>query len=457
MSETKQKILGINTCFSNFEYDGLISDDFGSRTSFMDYDAVIIDSSYLAELYDEDGQSPFEGRRLLSKNASAEIRRDFQITKKQVAELLKQGKNVFVFIATNKNCYIHTGKIEYSGTGKNARGTDYVEIFNVFSFLPVDIKFTFVNGEKFSIICGQPYSSFFRAVKDYIYYDAYFEANANEILLAIPNTDKAISAVLEYENGKIVLLPYPFTEEQFDTENEWREFAQNYLDALFELNNYLRSSKNSYSLPMWTENIKILNEQDEEVKLEKALKKMQAIEEEIKQQEGIIKSIKEKKMLLSATGLALEEVVKETLREIGFVLSEAVPGRSDIIASYKDVSVVAEIKGVSKSAAEKHAAQLEKWVSQFIVENNKTPKPILIVNGYCDIPLKERKEEVFPNQMLRYCESRGHALITTSQLLCLYIDIKNNPMCAGERISELLTCVGKYQRYQNLECYMYLI
>lgn len=39
MSETKQKILGINTCFSNFEYDGLISDDFGSRISFMDFNS----------------------------------------------------------------------------------------------------------------------------------------------------------------------------------------------------------------------------------------------------------------------------------------------------------------------------------------------------------------------------------------------------------------------------------
>ena len=153
----------------------------------------------------------------------------------------------------------------------------------------------------------------------------------------------------------------------------------------------------------------------------------------------------------------MEEVVQETLQEIGFTLSEAEVGRSDIIASYNGTDIVAEIKGVSKSAAEKHAAQLEKWVAQFIEEKEHAPKPLLIVNGYSDTPLVERVEDVFPNQMLKYCAARGHALITTTQLLCLYIEIKKNPTCAEERITELLSCVGKYQRYLDYNNYIKLV
>ena len=457
MSESLQKILGINTSFSDINYKGLSNDIFGSMTSFMDYDAVLIDTSYIADGYEADKQSPFEGRRLLSKDSSAKIKRDFYRTKNQIIELLKQGKNVFVLMATNPKCFIHTGKTEYSGTGRNARGTNIVEIFDVFSFLPIEIKPTLVTGEKFNIVCNPPYSTFFQSVKNYVYYDAYFETSTNQALLTIPNTNKSISAVFEYENGKIIILPYPYTEENFNTEKDWKKFAKNYLDALCELNAALKACKTFYTLPSWTENVKILNEQEEEFKLAKEYKKLQSLEKRIEKQEENIRLIKQKKILLSATGTVLEEVVKETLQEIGFILRDTILGRSDVVASYKDISIVAEIKGVSKSAAEKHAAQLEKWVSQFIEENEKVPKPLLIVNGYCETPLMTRSQEIFPKQMLQYCESRGHALITTTQLLCLYIEIMNNPICAEERIAELLSCVGKYQRYMDFENYLQLI
>ena len=109
---------------------------------------------------------------------------------------------------------------------------------------------------------------------------------------------------------------------------------------------------------------------------------------------------------------------------------------------------------MTKSAAEKHAAQLEKWVALFIEENEKTPKPLLIVNGYCDLPVTERTEDVFPKQMLKYCKARAHALISTTQLLCLFIEIKNNPECKKERIKELLNTEGIYNRYTNIGEYL---
>ena len=209
-------------------------------------------------------------------------------------------------------------------------------------------------------------------------------------------------------------------------------------------------------MPLWTEDIKILNEEAEELKLEQEIKKLDVIKTKIKKRKELIDKIKQKKKLIAASGTPLEEIVKETLQEIGFKLCDTEIGRSDVIATYNDIDIVVEIKGVSKSAAEKHGAQLEKWVSQFFEENERSPKPILIVNGFCDTPLTERTEDVFPDQMLKYCQARSHALITTTQLLCLYIEIKTNPTCATERINELLSCVGKYQRYLDPENYLKL-
>ena len=160
------------------------------------------------------------------------------------------------------------------------------------------------------------------------------------------------------------------------------------------------------------------------------------------------------KLLLTTSGSLLEEITKQVLSELGFSILDSERGRSDIVAQYGDINIVAEIKGVTKSAAEKHAAQLEKWVSQYIEETEVTPKALLIVNGFSETPIKNRKEEVFPSQMLKYCEARGHTLITTTQLLCLFIEVKQNPECKQERLNELLSCIGKYKRYQDIENYL---
>ena len=70
------------------------------------------------------------------------------------------------------------------------------------------------------------------------------------------------------------------------------------------------------------------------------------------------------------------------------------------------------------------------------------------------ISVPERTEEVFPTQMLKYSTSREHTLISTTQLLCLYIDIKSNPDKKDELITEMLSTVGVYNKYSNIEEYL---
>ena len=74
--------------------------------------------------------------------------------------------------------------------------------------------------------------------------------------------------------------------------------------------------------------------------------------------------------------------------------------------------------------------------------------------SYKSVALNERLEDVFPQQMLKYCVSRGHVLLTSTQLLCLYIEVCKNPICKEERITELLSCVGKYERYREIKDYL---
>ena len=111
---------------------------------------------------------------------------------------------------------------------------------------------------------------------------------------------------------------------------------------------------------------------DEKVKLKKQNtieNKIAKLEKELDKERIAVQEVQKYKLLLTSSGTTLEEIVKQVLDELGFTILEAEKGRSDIIAKYGEVAIVAEIKGVTKSAAEKHAAQLEKWVAQYIEEN----------------------------------------------------------------------------------------
>ena len=250
------------------------------------------------------------------------------------------------------------------------------------------------------------------------------------------------------------MLPYIYYSYDYENEEDWEKDGKNYLDALFALNERISSKLEDYALPKWTEDFCILNENKEKDELKKEYKKLKKIEEKIYEKEQKLIEIQSYKALVSATGEVLEDIVKKVLSEMGFVLECTEKGRSDIIAKFDEQPIVAEIKGVTKSAAEKHGAQLEKWVSQYFADTGIMPKSLLIVNGFCDIPLEKRTEDIFPHQMLQYCEARGHTLISTIQLLCLYIDIKTNPECLDDRISELLNHTGVYNRYTNLNDYL---
>lgn len=153
------------------------------------------------------------------------------------------------------------------------------------------------------------------------------------------------------------------------------------------------------------------------------------------------------KLLLGGSGRALEVQVAAVLKEIGFLVEPGSEGRDDLILKYGEKVAVVEVKGVSKSASEKHAAQLEKWVAEYMALNEVKPKGILIVNAYCSTPLQERSDPAFPNQMISYSTNREHCLVTTTQLLGLYLGVISKPESREHLINELYATAGVYQKF----------
>lgn len=454
----RKNIIGINTSFESLQYDGFEETDFSSSVSLLDYDAVVIDTSFIIMNYKESSSSPYQNYRLLNEYDSNQIIEDYNRIREQIVEMLRRGKNIYVLMGNNEGCYIYTGEKQFDGTGKNARRTNIVREFDTYSFLPIDIKATHVYGERIASCCHSPYSEFFRKTGKCSHYAAYYSvAGQPNVLAKIYESEKIVSSVSEYENGKIILLPHPYYEDDYTDSNYWHEYGKLYLDSLFELNDALRLPDDAFALPQWTDQLTILDEDISIKNREEIKREIKKLEKQLESQNNYISELQKHKGLITLSGTPLETIVQETLSDIGFSLLAAERGRSDLIAKYEDIYIVAEIKGVSKSAAEKHAAQLEKWASQFIEERDCVPKPILIVNGFCDLPLWDRTESVFPNQMVKYSTSRNHVLLSTQQLLCLWIDIKSNPTARNSLVAELLSTIGVYCHYENVYEYIRLL
>lgn len=448
------KIIGLNTQFDNITNEDYCEYHFDSSISLLDYDAVVIDTDYIANNSYETEKSTYENKSVLKSYDSKQIVEDCAVIKEQIVELLKQGKNVFLLMGCNENCYVYTGQKEYSGTGKNARQANIVKEFDTYSFLPIHIKATYICGNQVDVCCNSPYREFIKQTLQTSGYKAYFTSSEQcQILARIKKTDKTIAAMIPYEKGKIVCLPHPYYQEDYAKYDEWQNCGKKYLDCLVELVAKLDASENDYIFPQWSTEISILGEKKEIAKKKKIERKISDLKTKLDEQEQIIRDIQKYKLLLTSSGQMLEEISKDVLHNLGLTILETEKGRSDLIAEYGDYPIVAEIKGVSKTAAEKHAAQLEKWVSLYIDKYNRIPKALLIVNGYCDTPIWERTEDVFPQQMLDYCIARKHALITTTQLLCMYIDVQQHPEKRNEIISGLLACIGKYDYYADYDSF----
>lgn len=446
----QQRMLGIDTDFSNYDESCLVQDSFLSHTSFFDYDAVIFNTQNIVRNYMTNSHKTRENKVCLSQANSIKICEDYQRMQQQIIDYLRSGKNVFILMGHNENrCIIRE---ETNCFGRNELG-QYE--FDMYSFLPVPVVETYSYGRDMQFCCGSPYKEFFEAITEFTGYSVHYTVQEEPTtpLAKIKGGEKIVSSVIECADGKLIFLPQPNLTTSNDVQRYWEKNTKLFLDSLFELDARLHTPK-EVVMPAWVEKISILDEAKHIDTFNQIMNNITELEQKVQEEKEMIRHIQNYKSLITSRGVALEEITKQVLSELGFKLSDTEPGRDDIIAKYKDIDIVAEIKGIKNSAAEKHAAQLEKWASTFLEKNERVPKPILIVNGYCETPLQERTDPVFPEQMIPYSTRRNHALLTTTKLLCLYIEIKTNPSVKEERIRELLETVGVYKRYDDISSYI---
>lgn len=424
-----------------FNHDKTSECSINSTITFLDYDVIIWDPNYSLGNYEADRRDgTYMGLKSLSDKDSTLIQQDIKRRKNEVSEMLKLGRTVIVFMSPNQECYYYTGEKQFSGTGRSRVTTNIVNKIDLLSILSQSLNVTGATGSSLDCRATEPFRTFFNANNEHFHYEAYFNKPIGNPLFFIKGTNKVVGTHLKIENGNLLFIP-TFVDE--DDEQLQKEF----IDSVITLVDELKRETGDFEQPMWSQNFLLPNEVNSRKQLDTLEMELATILEKINKQKEEIYKIENNKILFTGSGRALEIQVEKILEELGFNVTEGLPGRDDLIITWNDKVAVVEVKGVSKSAAEKHAAQLEKWVSGYFEAHDVMPKGILVVNAFKDVTIDNRTEDDFPHQMVTYSERRDHCLISGLQLLCLYFDHLNHPEKTEELINELLTTTGIFKKY----------
>lgn len=451
-----KKYIGINTSFGHNIFDNYDEYDFRTDISLHDYDAIILStyfvtSNYKCETTDYMGYESrtFQGIKVLNQDDSFIIVREYEKIKKQLQDILNNGKNVFVFLDKNEKRYIYSGETSTNGTGKNAKETNYVKLINENGFLPLETEFEDLSGERIQPIGNGDCRDFLDSMKGFFSYEMVINKPQGIEFAVIPGTNKVISMYMRYGKGNIVFLPRPYEVEEYHDDEVGQIKRKELLKKLMELDEKLTITDEETELPAWAKEIELIDERKYREKNEIIDKKIQNLSIQKAKNTKKLEEIETYKRLLTETGINLENIIQNVLCELGFELENSEINRTDIIGNYKGIPIVFEIKGVTKSAGERNAAQLEKWISDYHVNKGVKPKGVLMVNAFREKPIMERTEPVFPKQMLDYSIRREHCLISTTQFLCMFIDCRNNKKNKEIIIREFIRTIGVYNKYNE--------
>lgn len=434
----EKKFIGLNAMHSLHDCSKIEMSTINSGRSLLDFEAVIINPELFFETYKP--VSTYQDISVLDWDDSRRIVETYDKIKKNLEILLQQGKNIYVFVGSSIVCYRYTGEIKYG------RHSDEIELFDLYSFLPINISLEPQRGMKFDLV-DNAYKDFYLSVRKYIEYHSVIGVDKGIPFLKIKGLDKVVGTTIPYLNGKIILLPY-FCQEALLFYSDSYVIRQVLFNAIYALEESL-TKKEFVEYPEWIDNYNILTESDDLVQLQNLEKEKIELQRRIDAQKERLALLKKYKGLFTSTGKQLENITKEIFEKMGFQIIPSDANRTDVIAKYNDVDIVMEIKGLTKSATETYATQLVKWAMTFKEKENRTPKSILVANAFREMPLAQRTEVPFPDQMLEFSNSQKQCLISTTQLLCLFIEITENPDCKDERIKELLNTVGVYNRYSD--------
>jgi hypothetical protein len=188
------------------------------------------------------------------------------------------------------------------------------------------------------------------------------------------------------------------------------------------------------------------------------------------------------KLLFTATGSQLEEVVGEAFKELGLAVVAGPNSRADLLGSDGVRYVAIEAKGVEGTCREAYLREVGVWTAEVDLAASMAPeeraadqkaywdclsklpmdtngpesacKGILVANTFRLLPLSKRVEPDFPDAMERKIAPMGVCALTGLQLFGLVVEARQNPDVRQDILATLIRTRGVLKRNDNWKAYL---
>jgi hypothetical protein len=423
-----------------------------SDQTVLGYDLVLMQLDTVLNAYRQ-GEIAFAEREQVegivrpASQARAAMERALHKRRRELAELLKQGKALVVFVTTPEQYVVPGRKEEKTDetTGEKTMVHMHEPRSTLEQVLPTDVSFESLRGDALRLATTGPFGEFWAEWASIFHHEAVITDHSGTTAVQITDTNKAVAAIVHKGPGLILLLPafdgfqYPDNPAPEDGPNPAHEQL---VDALNVLAVRLRGEED---LPDWAKEIELPGERKARARLKQSEGKVEHWKAETRNRTEMLRVIERRKGLVTASGATLEVLAHEAFAALGFTLETPQEGRADSVLRLGKRAAVVEIKGQKGSAKEQDAAQLYKWVAAYYADHGEHAKGLLLVNAFHQTPLSKRKRTAFPNQMLKFAvDQQQFCLLTGEQLLALWLKADATPRGRKALAESLLDCTGVF-------------
>ncbi len=404
------KIISVGLTFKSSD---VLNINFEDKQTLLDSDIVIIDPESFNR-YWKDAHVLKNGITYLSSSlGSNQIRKTFELRKKEITTLLDKGKVLITFLSPIQKIHaeINNGKCD--------------DITN-YDFLPDDefyILNDLVNGKGDSIKLHNPkhlFANYYKAYQNELEYFAYFDIKKidSDNFFLLNKSDKLIGFSKNSKNGLLVFLPYPrnINEEKL-------------LGVLIKCANPYLSKEIRTLAPEWIRDFEISGEAELVGKINSLNAKIQEIEKQKSEVERELNGLNEFKALLYEQGKLLEESAIRAFRILGFGAEKRKKDdmEHDIILTSPEGRAIVEVEGRDNDSI--HIGkldQLSRVVDEDFTLTGIYPEGILLGNHFRYVhPLK--REAAFTDKVKIASGRKNLILLTTFELYKATNRVLKNP------------------------------
>jgi hypothetical protein len=196
--------------------------------------------------------------------------------------------------------------------------------------------------------------------------------------------------------------------------------------------------------PPWISSIEIPGEASLKAEIGTRKQRLEKFTSKIGELEGLLRELQKFKELLYGTGLPLQELVRETLGNLGAKIEPSVV-TDEFIINVSGRRALVEVKGNTKSISKKDLAQLITDLGEHLKATEEEVDGILIGNAWRLLPLEQRgtgDKSVFPDNVIKIAKNHNIGLVSTTELFKAYCQVLENAQAAKNVIGKLISGKG---------------